>query len=278
MLSSTVTNSVVERSIWQWKSWNGLSYLTCSLLENWQHGFFTQQFSPRLPEALVEVIQCDARVYRVRQVHGNRVLTSKEIEAESQHLPEGEDKLSAADGIISDRPQESVWVASADCTPALIGDLETGRVAAVHAGWRGTAQRIIPETIACFLDRGSDVKNLRVALGPAIAGDVYQVSQQVAAEVGASLIPAAMRDVPESILEALQTMPDSPIADDPHPGRVRLDVRRVNVLQSEQLGLSREQIAVAPYCTYQQAEHFFSYRRTKQKQVQWSGIASKSNG
>jgi polyphenol oxidase len=36
-----------------------------------------------------------------------------------------------------------------------------------------------------------------------------------------------------------------------------------------------EQIAIAPYCTYQTPEYFFSYRREHQKKVQWSGIVSK---
>jgi len=62
--------------------------------------------------------------------------------------------------------------------------------------------------------------------------------------------------------------------DDPEPGRARLDVRRVNALQLEQLGLSSEQIAIAPHCTYQDPENFFSYRRSKQRKAQWSGIVS----
>jgi len=50
----------------------------------------------------------------------------------------------------------------------------------------------------------------------------------------------------------------------------------VNALQLEQLGVSSEQVAIAPHCTYQEPEHFFSYRRDKLKKVQWSGIVSKT--
>ena len=50
------------------------------------------------------------------------------------------------------------------------------------------------------------------------------------------------------------------------------DVRKVNVLQLESLGITAEQIAIAPYCTYQTPEYFFSYRREQQKKIQWSGI------
>jgi UDP-N-acetylmuramate-alanine ligase len=39
-------------------------------------------------------------------------------------------------------------------------------------------------------------------------------------------------------------------------------------------GFEPDQIAIAPYCTYQNPDLFFSYRREKQKKVQWSGIVS----
>ncbi|HEY9794686.1 MAG TPA: peptidoglycan editing factor PgeF, partial [Leptolyngbyaceae cyanobacterium] len=241
-------------------------------------GFFTSAFSPRSPSEIVDALQPDAHVYRVIQVHGNRVLTPSEIEsAADSGKKEGEEpERPPGDGIVTEQPQQAVWVCSADCTPVLIADEKTGQVAAVHAGWRGTASRIVPNAIARLLDSGSSLENLRIAMGPAIAGEVYQVSETVAAEVGASIVSPDKADTPESILDVLQQLPDSPLLDDPKPGRVRLDVRRVNALQLEQLGISSEQVAIAPYCTYQQPEHFFSYRRDKLKKVQWSGIVSKT--
>lgn len=253
---------------WQWQNWQGLPYLTCSLLENWQHGFLTQQFYPHTPEDLVKVLQPKASVYRVKQVHGDRVLTPTEIN-------ENTDNLAEADAIISDNHQQSLWVASADCNPVLIGDLETGRGAAIHAGWRGTAQKIVQKAIERFLQFGSTKDNLRIAMGAAIAGEVYQVSKQVAAEVGKSIISLDKTSSVEEILIALQNLPSSPLLEDSQPGRVRLDVRRVNAIQLEQLGISSQQISIAPYCTYQQPDYFFSYRRSKEKKVQWSGIISR---
>jgi hypothetical protein len=151
--------------------------------------------------------------------------------------------------------------------------VETGQVAAVHAGWRGTAQKIVPQAIARLQAQGSQLANLRVALGPAIDGAVYQVSEQVAATVGAS-ITSVDPDQVGVALDALQQFPNSPLLEDAEPGKVRLDVRRVNALQLEQLGLSPEQVTIAPYCTYQEADHFFSYRRSREKKAQWSGIVS----
>ncbi|NER30551.1 MAG: laccase domain-containing protein, partial [Symploca sp. SIO1C4] len=110
---------------------------------------------------------------------------------------------------------------------------------------------------------------------PAITGEVYQVSETVAAQVGTSIVPPETPQTTQSILNILEKFPKSPILEDSQLGRVRLDVRRINELQLEQLGVNPEQVTIAPYCTYQTPEYFFSYRRDKLKKVQWSGIVSK---
>ncbi len=272
---------------WHWYTWQGMPYLTCSLLEPWSHGFFTQQFWPRSPSELTQVLHPNAQVYRVKQVHGNQVLTSSEIEAQQQQIQPDitfeasndlEPSTPSADGLLTEQPNQAVWVCSADCTPVLIGDQQTGQVAAVHAGWRGTIAKIVPQAIACLQAQGSQLCNLRVAMGPAISGEVYQVSAEVAAKVGTTILEPQLLDMtvssPEPILEALYQLPQPPVLKDPQPGHARLDVRRVNAMQLQQLGIHPEQIAIAPHCTYQEPEHFFSYRRDNRKQVQWSGIIS----
>ena len=277
MIETIIQKTVMHT--WHWQTWEELPYLTCSLLQDWKHGFFTSAFSPRSPSELVGALQPEAQVYRVKQVHGNTVLTPSEIERATVAVrDEGdqEPERPSADGILTEQPQQAVWVCTADCTPVLIADEKTGQVAAIHAGWRGTASRIVPNAIARLIDSGSRLENLRIAMGPAIAGEVYQVSETVAAEVGASMVPKDTAETPEAILNFLQQLPDSPILDDSLPGRVRLDVRRVNAIQLQQLGIRSEQVAIAPYCTYQKPEHFFSYRREQLKKVQWSGIVSKT--
>ncbi|MDJ0508412.1 MAG: peptidoglycan editing factor PgeF [Crocosphaera sp.] len=258
--------------MWQWQSYEGLPYLTCSLLEAWPHGFFTQPFYPRTPEDLSQILHPEATAYRVKQVHGNRVLSPGEILQESS-----EDNFPPADGIIANQAKQAIWVASADCTPVLIGDIITGNIAAIHAGWRGTAKRIVPEAIARLQNWGSELENLRIALGPAISGEVYQVSSEVAGEVGASLFLNEKMDSLEGILKPLQNISNPPILPDPKIGKVRLDVRRINQLQLHQLAIPPQNISIAPYCTYQSPSHFFSYRRNREKKVQWSGILNENN-
>ena len=252
---------------WHWRTWNELPYLTCSLLEPWSHGFFTQQFWQRSPTELTHVLQPTAQAYRVKQVHGNTVLTPSELGRATDN------EYDSADGLVTEQTNQAVWACSADCTPVLIADAVTGQVAAIHAGWRGTALKIVPHAIARMRSQGSHLPDLRIAMGPAIAGEVYQVSEHVAAEVGSTVV-ALDSDEPAALLEALYQLPNSPLLNDPEPGRVRLDVRCVNALQLEQLGIQPEQVAIAPYCTYQTPDRFFSYRRSREKKAQWSGIVS----
>jgi YfiH family protein len=262
---------------WHWRTWEELPYLTCSLLEGFPHGFFTQQFWSLSLQELTNVLQSEAsNFYRLKQVHGNIVVTPQEISSKlsaggNDVEGEGDSALVLGDGLISEEPLQALWVASADCTPVLIADEKTLQVAALHAGWRGTASKIVPQAIARFISQGSKIENLRIALGPAIAGEVYQVSEQVAAQIGATIIP---HNDEQAIIDAMYQLPKSPLLPDSNPGRVRLDVRRVNALQMEMLGIASEQIAIAPYCTFQTPDYFFSYRREKQKKVQWSGIVS----
>lgn len=259
--------------LWHWHAETDHPYLTTTLLKKWPHGFFTRASWPEPPAVLSLYLDAEAKVYRAKQVHGKRVLSPVELplgglEA-SAALPE-------ADAVMTVAPQQAAWVCTADCTPVLIADEATRQVAAVHAGWRGTALGIVPETIQRLQAQGSDLQNLRVAMGPAIAGEVYQVTTQVAATVGRSLAVADLNDADDATLLAhLETIDPSPLFPDAMPGHVRLDVRRVNALQLLALGLQPEQIAIAPHCTYQEPERFFSYRRTGEKKVQWSGIVSR---
>ncbi len=126
-----------------------------------------------------------------------------------------------------------------------------------------------------FIEFGSHKENLRIAIGPAIAGKIYQVDENVALKVGKTIINDAARKADAQILEELKQFINSPILNDDLPGKARLNVSRVNQIQLEQLGVHSEHIAIANnFCTYQQSDILFSYRRTGEKKVQWSGIVS----
>jgi polyphenol oxidase len=255
---------------WQWQTHGELPYLTCALLSDWQHGFFTQQFAPRNPFEITAEVFPGIEAYRAKQVHGNQVWLPSELPQ-----PVNNDNLADGDGVVSEAAHQAVWVCTADCTPALIGDVRTGKVAAVHAGWRGTAQKIVPMAIARLQAQGSQLSDLRVAMGPAINGEVYQVDRSVAVETAGTIAPEVAQLEEAVAIEALLGLANSPVLPDTAEGKVRLDVRRVNQWQLEQLGLAPEQIAIAPHCTFADPINFFSHRRAPLRKAQWSGIVSR---
>jgi polyphenol oxidase len=250
--------------MWQWQTRSGLPYLTCDLLADWQHGFFTRQFAPREPHELTPVLSATASTHRLKQIHGKVVLSPAEISTTAD--VEVETGHALADGLLTQQQEQAVWVASADCNPILIANR--------HTGWRGTSLNIATVAVERLLAQGGSLTDIIVAIGPAIDGTVYQVTTQVGVEVCRSIAPKPLSGDFETDETVLQSILNSPLLPDDQAGRVKLDVRRVNQLQLEQLGVAPQQISIAPHCTYQEPEYFFSYRREKLKKIQWSGIVS----
>jgi polyphenol oxidase len=106
-----------------------------------------------------------------RQVHGTRVLS---------HGGgwEGFLRTGEADGHIATEKGIALAVSVADCVPIFIAH-ESGAVAILHSGWRGTSARIIDAGLAEFSRRKIPIDELMVHLGPAICGRCYEVSAEV---------------------------------------------------------------------------------------------------
>ena len=234
--------------------------------------FFTNHFPEQSPVNLVTYLNSQAEIYRLKQIHSDIVFSTEEIN--QQVKLNAEVQLLEGDGIFTTESLQSVWSASADCTPILIADQATGKVAAIHSGWRGTASEIALKAIALFLAQGSKREDLLFALGPAINGAVYQVAKEVAVQVVSTIIPNSESLSSESIIEQAKGLPSSIILEDEEIDKLRLDVTQTINQQIQQQGISPDKIAIAPYCTYQTPELFFSYRRSRLKKNQWSGIIS----
>lgn len=149
----------------------------------------------------------------------------------------GDGVLGQGDALITREPGLRLVIRTADCVPVLLADPESRAVAAIHAGWRGTAAEIVPKTIARMgAEFGSRPGQLLVAVGPAIAACCYQVSADVSQRFR-------------------QWLPELPEEDGP----VMLDLHLANRRQLEAAGV--RQISVAALCTRCGAEEFHSFRR-----------------
>ena len=118
----------------------------------------------------------DAEVLRLAQVHGSATLTFEEPARKRRTRI-----LGTGDAILSNQPDVLLVVASADCVPVVLADPVTGWFAAVHAGWRGTALRVLDAALDALESLGVAPRNVSAAFGPSIARDRYEVGPEVVA-------------------------------------------------------------------------------------------------
>ncbi|MBM5799737.1 MAG: peptidoglycan editing factor PgeF [Cyanobacteria bacterium K_DeepCast_35m_m2_023] len=248
---------------WSWIGCYGGYYLYAELLAGFEHGFFTRQWQGRGPDVLAGYVSAGVSVHRPQQVHSATVLSASC--AQGEPWPE-------ADGLVSDAGGQSLWVCGADCTPVLVADPSSGRVAACHAGWRGVAGGILQQAIGQLEARGCRRQDLLVALGPAISGDKYQVDGEVVAAMARSLEAGLGSEA--RALDAL--LSSRAVRPEPEAERWRLDIRQVAALQLQQLGIESIQQAICPLCTFDEPLLFHSWRRDQVKAVQWSGIVAQA--
>lgn len=174
-------------------------------------------------------------VVRVRQVHGRAVLVCRRGSAPPA--------TAEADAIVVEGPWLVASVRVADCVPVLIADRKRRLVAAVHAGWRGTAAGVAAETVRAVEALDVPASDLVAAIGPGIGPCCYQVRDDVRAAMRANW-PAANKWF---------------AADG--PGRWKLDLWRANREQLEAAGVPAASIHVAGLCTADHPGDWYSHRR-----------------
>jgi polyphenol oxidase len=171
----------------------------------------------------------------VRQVHTNIVrVVKKEDGALDRRLQTEEGKaLLEGDGLITDVPGVLLGVGTADCVPVLVIDVTKRVVAAFHAGWRGTAARIVERGIAMMQEEyGSQAVDMVAAVGPSIGPCCYTVGEEVWSEFGRQF----------SYAKELFVRPTD-------SGEVRLNLWEANRRQLLDAGVAEVSIAMMGECT-----------------------------
>jgi len=156
-------------------------------------------------------------------------------------------------------------VQTADCVPILLADLKRRAIAAVHAGWRGTLQRIVAKTIGKMqMQFGSRPADMLAAIGPSIGGCCYEVGTEVASEFRSQFSNASdwfdeLRTGDEP--NPLQWLNMAPPGHQPPPKNVLLDLRKANRAQLLDAGLREQNIIVSDLRTACRRDLLFSYRK-----------------
>lgn len=154
-------------------------------------------------------------------------------------LEESSQQLAECDAVITRLKSIPLLITAADCVPILLYAPEKNILGIVHAGWRGTAGRIVEKTVIAmqenYLVRPSQII---AAIGPAIGQNNYEVSDEVAR----ALVDSCESD---SILETSGTKP-------------KVDLKKTNQLQLDNAGVMK--IFISELDTASQTSLFYSHR------------------
>lgn len=173
-------------------------------------------------EALAEDVGFDrARFFQTKQVHGRTVVDADVDPADLLKVE--------ADGITSVREGDAVAIRVADCVPILLAATDTGKVAAVHAGWRGVEAKILEVAVERLAS-----KSIIAAVGPSIGPCCFEVGADVATRIGDRFVVRREGE------------------------KAFVDLRAAVRAQLEPLGIAVEDV---PGCTRCEPDRFHSYRR-----------------
>jgi YfiH family protein len=171
-----------------------------------------------------------------KQIHSSIVLDASQCITEPRARASGSAEPQG-DALISDRAGVRVGVKTADCVPILLVDPSIRVVAAIHAGWRGTAENIAAAAVRALAARwNTRPGNVRAAIGPSIGVCCYEVGADV----------------------AKQFERWTPVSENRH-----LDLPAINEIQLRAEGVA--DIWISGECTFCMAERFFSFRREREQ-------------
>ncbi|MDQ0350533.1 YfiH family protein [Alkalibacillus filiformis] len=177
----------------------------------------------------------------LKQVHSTKVIDLTEIDCNKV----SHDKPAIdADGMITNDPSHTLVTFYADCVPLYFIAPERGWIGLAHAGWKGTVGGISHYVIEALLSKGVQLEEIEVMIGPCISQDHYEVDERV------------IEQIPQKYYEEV-------LKPSQQEDRYLLDLKMLNYLYLKELGLLTNQIEISQYCTYEDEQLFFSFRRDK---------------
>ena len=175
------------------------------------------------------------------QVHGAvvRNLTTADLKDDTSGKTGYE-----ADGLMTAIPGVILTVFSADCIPVLLYDPRRRVIAALHAGWRGTAAGIVTVAVGQMASvYGSDPADILAAIGPGIGQCCFETHE----------------DVPNAMTAAMAggVLPFIQLKDN---GKFAVDLKGINAKRLELAGVTPDHIAICGDCTACMRDKYWSHR------------------
>ena len=178
------------------------------------------------------------------QVHGDVIRTATASDIKTDLFAPNEYEC---DGLITNEPGLALTIYTADCIPILLYDPVKRVIAAVHAGWRGTAQDITGKAVRKMQqDYGCRPEDILAAIGPGISQCCFETHA----------------DVPDAMVDALGALIK------PHilcleNGKFKVDLKGINVTLLTRTGVSLDHVDVSTDCTACLHKTYWSHRVTQ---------------
>ncbi len=179
----------------------------------------------------------EKKIAYAEQVHGNEV-----------RVVEEGGTFQGVDALVTQAPGLVLAIQVADCAAVLLADSRQGIVAAVHAGWRGAAGDILPNTISKMVALGVEPSHLIAFISPCISQQNFEVGSEVAEKFPAEFVDLQNYKKPHVDLKGF--------------------LRHQLLVQ----GLNSEAIEVHEGCTVDDSRQFYSYRREQQESGRMLGL------
>lgn len=178
------------------------------------------------------------------QTHGTSCLTIDETYLNAS-AEQKQKMLQGVDALTTNHADICLCISTADCIPVLIYDQTHHAAAAIHAGWRGTVQRIVSQTLQQMQQRyDTEGKGCIACIGPGILLQAFETGDEVYEAFAAAGFPMSQLSYRH-----------------PSTQKYHLDLPAANLLQLQEFGIPIAQIEQSGICTYTQHDRFFSARR-----------------
>lgn len=150
--------------------------------------------------------------------------------------------LEGVDAMITNMHKVCIGVSTADCIPILLYDENLHVAAAIHAGWRGTLQRIVQRTIHTMTQTyNCHPQDLHACIGPGISLAYFEIGEEVYqafSKAGFNMTSIAQKF-----------------------DKWHINLPKCNQQQLLDMGVKEKNIIDTGICTYSRSDDFFSARR-----------------
>jgi YfiH family protein len=179
----------------------------------------------------------------------NQITSASQIHSSNIcYSQKGGEIIQGVDGLYTNKRGICLLIQVADCAPVILCDESNNLIAVVHAGWRGAAAGILTKMIDSMIELGSDINKVKMAIGPCIGFENFEVGKEV------------VEVFPEEFSKAKTN------------GKYLLDLKGFLEYSALSVGLQTQNIEISPLCSVSNIESCYSHRREGEKAGRMGGF------